>query len=96
MFNRREPDKRFTVLHGDERPDAVGKEFKAYDAEDAAIRFAEYYDQDDHPLAEDESREELVIVTDSEGVKKQFNIRASISINYYADEVEPKTDADGN
>ena len=66
-----------------------GMRVRAVDAEIAAENWASRYDSDDYPLREDEDRREVVKVSPVDGglTVRTFAVRASISVNYYADEV---------
>lgn len=78
---------KFNIFHHEYNGDAP-MEREGRDHEDAAERYAEDYDVDDYPLTSGESA--LIRVVDEHGVEKSYKIYASISTDYYADEIADK------
>ncbi len=58
----------------------------AMDAEDAAAKWAEEYDEDDHEMARGD--EVCVYVKSSDGELTKWNVSADITISYHASEKE--------
>ena len=66
-------------------------EVRAHSMQEAAEKYAEEYDSDDHSLlASDET--ERIRVFDDHGNSRQFDISAEAAINYYADEMPDESD----
>jgi hypothetical protein len=55
--------------------------------------FAEKINEDE-PRFEEDLFESPIEVTDSDGVMKRFNCTATLSVDYSAEEIEPKEDLD--
>ena len=84
-------DSTWIVWHpegGEDGPED-GRHYLAKDAQEAAEKWAEYYDTDEYPLTANEDHREVVkvILQANDPVVRTFAIRASISVHYYADEV---------
>lgn len=67
---------------------ADGREIEATDHEDAAAKWAKRHDRDDYPLSNGEIETVLVSETHDGAQEFHFRVRAVISVDYYADEVE--------
>lgn len=67
-----------------------GTHYRAMDAEHAAEEWAENYDVGDYPLTRNEDHREVVkvVAADGDPTVSTFAVRAAISVDYYADEVE--------
>ena len=84
-------DSTWIVWHpegGEDGPED-GRHYLAKDAQEAAEKWAEYYDTDEYPLTANEDHREVVKVIPqaNDPVVKTFAVRASIFVYYYADEV---------
>lgn len=61
--------------------------YHAQDHETAAEQWAEYYDQDDHHLLENEDETVECEVIAADGTVKKFKVGGEIEISYYAEEM---------
>ena len=68
---------------GEEKQEYYGHSFEA-----VAERLAKEINEYDAPVYEEDVFEEPIAITSAEGVTKRFNCIASVSIDYYASEVE--------
>ena len=84
-------DSTWIVWHSEGGEDCIvdGRHYLAKDAQEAAEKWAEYYDTDEYPLTANEDHREVVkvILQANDPVVRTFASRASISVHYYADEV---------
>jgi hypothetical protein len=62
---------------------------RAHSHEDAAIKYAEYYNQDDYPLMNDTAQ----VKVEKDGVIKFFEVGAEPDIHYTSNEID-KLDSD--
>ena len=75
--------KKYIIHH----PDYLGENGKViygYSFMEAAEKYAEYYDEDEHPLLGDSIE---IWVESENGERKLFELSAEPAINYYANEV---------
>ena len=68
-----------------------GHEYLAENAEEAAQKWAEDYDESDYPLTGSEDNRETVkiIAQANDPVARTFHVWASISVDYCSEEVTP-------
>jgi hypothetical protein len=71
--------------HGDDP--AEGDRVFAHDAEAAAEKWAEIYDQDDYPLMSGGDAEVVITPANGEGEPKRFTVYGESSPTYYAREI---------
>ena len=74
----------YYVIHEDYSGDEL-IEIRGSDHEEAAEKYAEKYDQDDHDLLE--RGDQKVAVRDSKGTEKKFSISAEANVDYSAREI---------
>jgi hypothetical protein len=73
-----------------------GSHYRAASASLAAEAWAQNYDEDDYPLSANEDHREVVKVVKvaNDPVVHTFKVRAVISVDYYADAVDPAPGAE--
>ena len=75
----------FKVYHEDYMGNEP-KEFNAYDKDDAARQYAEYYNEHCENILTSEDAIEIFVAGEN-SVKTPYKISAELSIRYYAEEV---------
>ena len=73
----------YLVYHEDYLGDE-SKTVRASSHENAAIKYAEYYNQDDYPLMNDI----IEIRVEKDGIVKFFKVGAEPDVHYYSEEIE--------
>jgi hypothetical protein len=88
----------WVVWHPDGGEDGPehGRHYRAADASLAAEAWAKHFDQDDYDLSANEDHREIVKVAmvANDPIIRTFKVRAVISVDYYADAVDPVPSAE--
>lgn len=74
-------------------PDQDGEDWttvEAFNAEDAAIRYAEDCDSSSGGELFEDGGEHIILVIDPKGVERKFKCNMELEPNYWANEIDPK------